>query len=263
MGRTETKAKFVATLKNDISEQLKSRSWISDIKTYTFEEDGNKSKRECVDILLLHNIETIIQQNTELVSDAKYNLPNFSKFPFHLYKKEKWQVEHIRPNAGYDLKGDKAKLYLLLAKPYFTYDKELTQEIDSFLNDNSSEMNLTDILEKISQEGGSLPDEDKNKIWNYVLLDEATNKEYGNQIFPVKREFIINKENGKKIKYSWGKGNILEKTVVPEVAFVPPCTKNVFSKLYTDRPKTMINWNIEDAEAYLEDMKEKLTYYLD
>lgn len=106
-----------------------------------------------------------------------------------------------------------------------------------------------------------MPDEDKNRIWNYVLLDESTNKEYGNQIFPVKRAFIANKEKGVKIIYSFCNGKLVIDSKAPEVAFVPPCTKNVFSKFYTEMPSTMMNWNIDDAEAYWNDIKEKLQYY--
>ena len=261
---SRTKEEFVGALKKDILEQLKKKSWITDIRNYKFDQDGNKSKRECVDVLLLHNIETIIQQNEKLVSETKYNLPNFSKFPFHLYKKENWQVEHIRPNAGDDLKKENAKkLYLSLAKQYFSCEEKLTQKIDSYLKGQSSETDFIDVLSEISQRGGSLVDDDKNRIWNYVLLDESTNKEYGNQIFPVKRAFIINKENGKKIKYAFEDGTLVEKDVVPEVAFVPPCTKNVFSKLYSIMPTNMINWNTEDARAYWNDIAEKLKYYFD
>lgn len=260
----KTKEEFVGMLRNEILDLLKKRSWISEIKTYKFEQDGNKSKRECVDVLLLHNIETIIQQNEKLVSDTKYNLPNFTKFPFHLYKRENWQVEHIRPNAGDDLKKpDAKKLYLSLARQYFSGEQELIKRIDEFLQGNSSDTDFTDILSEISQKGGPLADDDKNRIWNYVLLDEATNKEYGNQIFPVKRVFIINKEKGKKIKYSFNNGELVESDVVSEVAFVPPCTKNVFSKLYTIMPTTMINWNTEDADFYWKDITEKLKFYFD
>ena len=260
--KEKTKSEFVETLKHDITEQLKKKSWITELKTYKFDQDGNKNKRECVDILLLHNVETIIQQNEKLVSETKYNLPNFSKFPFHLYKKEKWQVEHIRPNAGDDLKKEESRnLYLSLAKQFFEGDEELIRKIDTYLQGNHSETDFTDLLAEVSQKGGSLADDDKNRIWNYVLLDESTNKEYGNQIFPVKRAFIINKENGKKVKYSFEHGVLVEKATVPEVAFVPPCTKNVFSKLYTTMPSTMVNWNTEDARAYWDDMAKKLAYY--
>ena len=116
----------------------------------------------------------------------------------------------------------------------------------------------------IEEQGEPLEDKDKNKIWNYVLLDESTNKEYGNLIFPVKRIFIANKENGKKIKYVI-KDNALEedpKGTKDEIAFVPPCTRNVFAKFYTDVPQTMIAWTKQDASEYLKDMKDKLTYYI-
>jgi hypothetical protein len=256
----KTKNEFIRYIKNQIVQLLKKKDWICDLKNYRFEQDGNKGKRECVDILLLHNIETIIQQNVKLVKEAKYNLPNFSKFPFHIFKKEKWQVEHIRPNAGDDLKDP--KLYLYLAKKYFEKDEELSNRIKDYL-ENLKEGDPEKIIEDISQKGGTLSEDDKNKIWNYVLLDELTNKEYGNQIFPVKRAFIANKEKGKKVKYIYDNKGFREGSPIPEIAFVPPCTKNVFAKFYTSMPTTMINWNTEDAKAYWEDIAEKLQYYFE
>ena len=257
-----SKAGYIEDLKSDIADILKKKDWIRHLYEYKFDQEYNVGKRAVVDVLLLHNIETIIQQNEKLVSETKYNLPNFSKFPFHLYKREKWQVEHIRPNAGDDLKKDGADvLYLSLARQYFSNDAVLTKKIDDYLSNAKDKADLVDILTEIIQKGGSLPDDDKNRIWNYVLLDESTNKEYGNQIFPVKRAFIVNKEKGFKENYSYKDGNLIVSDRIPEVAFVPPCTKNVFTKFYTKMPLTMMNWNIEDAESYWEDIKEKLQYY--
>ena len=261
----QTKAEYIEWLKTAIAQKLSRKEWFKQIFEYKFDQEYNGKvvgKRAVVDILLLHNIETIIQQNDKFVSETKYNLPNFTKFPFHLYKREKWQVEHIRPNAGDDFKKDGADvLYLSLARQYFTDDPILTQKIDDYIGDAAGKDDFTDILTEITQKGGPLPDEDKNRIWNYVLLDESTNKEYGNQIFPVKRAFIANKEKGVKIIYSFCNGQLVIDSKAPEVAFVPPCTKNVFSKFYTEMPSTMMNWNIDDAEAYWNDIKEKLQYY--
>ena len=261
----QTKAEYIEGLKTAIAQKLRRKEWFEQIFEYKFDQEYNGKvvgKRAVVDILLLHNIETIIQQNDKFVSETKYNLPNFTKFPFHLYKREKWQVEHIRPNAGDDYKKDGADvLYLSLARQYFTDDPILTQKIDDYIGDAAGKDDFTDILTEITQKGGPLPDEDKNRIWNYVLLDESTNKEYGNQIFPVKRAFIANKEKGVKIIYSFCNGQLVIDSKAPEVAFVPPCTKNVFSKFYTEMPSTMMNWNIDDAEAYWNDIKEKLQYY--
>ena len=261
----KNKVEYIEKLKTDIIEKLRKKEWIGQIFEYKFDQEHNGkvvSKRAIVDILLLHNIETIIQQNDKLVSETKYNLPNFSKFPFHLYKRENWQVEHIRPNAGDDFKKEGADcLYLSLAKQYFKDDYTLMKKIEDYISGSTGKADFTDILTEITQKGGSLPDEDKNRIWNYVLLDESTNKEYGNQVFPVKRAFIANKEKGFKIVYRFSDGKLIIDRKVPEVAFVPPCTKNVFSKFYTEMPTTMMNWNIEDANAYWNDIKEKLQYY--
>ena len=77
---------------------------------------------------------------------------------------------HRRPNAGDDLKkSDAKKLYLSLAKQYFSDERELTNRIDKFLQGDSSDTEFTDILSQISQKGGPLADDDKNRIWNYVL----------------------------------------------------------------------------------------------
>lgn len=262
------KEKFVEDIKSKkIVEKLKSYSWLKklktedDLKEYAFDQDDNASKQDCVCILLLHNIETIIQQNEKLVSESKYNLPNFTKFPFHLYKKENWQVEHIRPYSGDDLQDkDKQKIFLSLAKEYLVNKDSLKSKIDDFLSEKGN-FEFSSILEELNKTGEEqLPDDDKNKLWNFVLLDEATNKEYGNQIFPVKRAFVINKEKGKKIKYTWKNGKI-GKQEIEEIAFVPPCTKNVFTKNYTDMPSSMVNWTKEDANGYLTDILDTLNYY--
>lgn len=264
------KEEFVERIKGKIVEKLRYYSWLKNLKSkdeftdYVFDQDENAIKRDCVCILLLHNIETIIQQNKKLVSESKYNLPNFTKFPFHLYKKEKWQVEHIRPYSGDDLQDkDKQKIYLSLAKEYLPNEDGLIKKIDNFLSDKGN-YDFSSILEELNKTGGDnqLSDDDKNQLWNFVLLDEATNKEYGNQIFPVKRAFIINKEKGYKVKYEWKNGNIDGRNKIEEIAFVPPCTKNVFAKTYTNMPSSMVNWTVKDAEGYLNDILETLDYYI-
>lgn len=264
------KKNFIDFLKYKIYRTLSRKSGFPDLDNFKYDETGDDgkvvAKKECVPILLLHNVETIIQQNDKLTSYQKYNLPIFSKFPFHLYKRESWNVEHIRPNAGDDLSSeDKRKMYLCFAKKYLGHNPILNQKISSYFDDADSKPSFEEIQALIEEQGGPLDDKDKNKIWNYVLLDESTNKEYGNLIFPVKRIFIANKENGQKIKYVI-KGNELVEDrdqAKEEIAFVPPCTRNVFAKFYTDIPQTMIAWTKEDAEVYLADMKLKLKYYID
>lgn len=262
--RTSSKKEFVKKIEKRVFAVLSKSKGFSDLDNYIYEEEYNgktTSKRDCVPVLLLHNIETIIQQNDKLVNDKQYALPNFSKFPFHLYKKEKWEVEHIRPNAGDKINSDEAKkVFAILSKKYIGDKSNLANEIDKFLN---GDCQFEDIFDKILQIDNSLSDSDKNKIWNYALLDGSTNKEYGNVIFPIKRAFVANKERGYKIKYKMSTdGKIDTSQRVEEIAFVPPCTRNVFAKFYTDIPDGMLEWTKTDAEAYLEDIKEKLKKYL-
>ena len=269
-----TKEAFVKEIKKEIASLLAKKPWFTRLKEYKFDEEYEGrtiQKTECSSVLLLHNIETMIRQNEKLVSEKKYNLPNFTKFPFHLYKSEDWQVEHIRPNADDDLcKWDMQKVYLLLAKQYLSGDNLMCEKIDDFVYNKENHQSFEDILAEIenvftaaNDNGGPLSEEDKNKIWNYVLLDASTNKEYGNAIFPIKRAFIANKEQGFKVQYAVKNNRLVEKCRVNEVAFVPPCTKNVFSKFYTRILGTMTNWTRDDAEAYLADIIDKLNEYME
>ena len=267
-----TKDSFVEkVLKEKICDTLTkfgNKNAFIDLENFKYDtEDGNTKKvdkSKCVPILLLHNVETVIQQSNKLSVYHKYSLPIFSKFPFHLYKKENWNVEHIRPNAGDNLKDDKTKeLYLCIAKKYIGYSRpDLRNEIENFLSCNENKTDFSDLQAKIIEEEGALQDSDKNKIWNFTLLDESTNKEYGNMIFPIKRAFVANKENGYKIKYEIKNGALEESSIHNEIAFVPPCTKNVFAKFYTTVPTTIVAWTKEDAKAYLADIKIKLDFYI-
>lgn len=74
-------------------------------------------------------------------------------------------------------------------------------------------------------------DDRRDYIWNQVLLDEGTNKSYGNAIFPYKRMRII-KNTTKGI-------------------FVPIGTYNVFVKAYSHRMTNMLEWDEKDAMRYL------------
>lgn len=251
-----TKEGFLKAIKLEICNKL---GKIDLEKIYDEYPDGSTApaKTDCVPILLLHNVETIIQQNQQLVDDDHYGMPNFTRFPFHLYKKEDWDVEHIRPNAGDNLKKDNQRnIFIELAKEYLPDENGLHGRINAYLSGDETAVSFDQLKEQILEVGKSLSENDKNKIWNYTLLDSTTNREYGNAIFPVKRAFLMNKDRGQKLNLS--SGNRDKK----EIAFVLPCTKNIFTKAYTDKPNGLLTWTKPDAEAYLQDMKEKLDYYI-
>ena len=68
---------------------------------------------------------------------------------------------------------------------------------DNFIKDDKVE-NFNDIyylLQKMP-DFSSIPEDKKNYIWNFALLDSTTNEEYQNSPFPVKRICVLAKERG-------------------------------------------------------------------
>ncbi len=80
---------------------------------------------------------------------------------------------------------------------------------------------------------------DKNKISNLVLLDQATNRSYKNAFFPVKRKWIYARERAG--------------------VYILPCTKNVFSKSYSQKLTDLMNWTQYDANLYYEEIEKCLS----
>ena len=118
--------------------------------------------------------------------------------------------------------------------------EDLQNEIKEFVKNESSDKtkfdeirrNLVEEQEKTLKKEERLNDSEKNQIWNFCLLDEHTNKSYGNSIFPVKRRIIMGKEMGKRYVLD---DNLNETTVPNKVAFVPGCTKDALMPKRTDK----------------------------
>ena len=128
---------------------------------------------------------------------------------------------------------------------------------------------IEDAYDKVvkDKEGKSSPDYlnryDKNKIWNFTLLDSKTNRSYGNSIFPRKRRTIVARDQGKEYVLSFEKGIFVFKLEDSnKSAFIPPVTRNVFMKYYTDSASDFSKWTKNDARAYKEDIKAMLEEFL-
>ena len=241
---------FVSFLRDKIKERIIECNSLDQ----QYELDGNPAKTKCKPLLLLHNIQTVINQNKELESKKEYGLPVFYKFPFHLYKKEKWDVEHIDSNTTNELEKEKDQKEWL---KYSALDnnvlnnKIIKHDIISFLKGKPEKPfeTLSEEIEKCisSESNWAEPEKDKNKVWNFVLLDAGTNRGYGNAIFPAKRRCIIGKDQGKRINIDDELNASEEKG---EIAFVPPVTRNVFLKYYNTSVDNLRSWNKTDAKAY-------------
>lgn len=167
------------------------------------DEKGDK-KGETRPYLLLMNILTVIDQNAVMEKNEQYKQGVFYKFPFHLFKKEKWDIEHIDSATQNELENRKAQEEWIRSVFFMLNDdqKEEMRECKDFKNFlNNEDNNFEKIYEALCNKPElnivkkeQTQSEWKNKIYNYALLDAHTNRSYKNAIFSFKRAQIIDKE---------------------------------------------------------------------
>lgn len=256
---TDTKEIFVEFLKGKIKERIKDCNDLA--KQY--EVDGEPAKTNCRPLLLLHNIQTVVNQNNQLSAKEEYKLPVFYKFPFHLFKSERWDVEHIDSNTTNGLEKEKDQKewlkYSVLGMDLPEELEELKERIRLFINGKEGRESFEVLCQEIEKtnlsESWKNPEQDKNKIWNFVLLDAGTNRGYGNAIFSAKRRCIIGKDQGKKYLID---DDLDESIQGGAIAFIPPVTKNVFLKYYNTSIDNLREWSENDAKAYKQNILDTL-----
>lgn len=243
----ETKTEFRDFLLNKIKEMMSLDKDIEELIYYQ-----GKDKIHIRRLLLLFNIKT-------LLNNSKSNI----RFPFDLYKKENWNLEHIRSVQSEEPSGTEQRKWLEMVLHYFTgvngINEQQKKAIENIENEEEKSF-ANDILqllekEKIFEEEflqiyqnvlyyfkeNDLP-ETINKISNLTLLDEETNKHYKNAPFPVKRKTIIERDT--------------------EGKFIPLCTKNVFLKAYSNKLANLMYWQEDDEKDYLNAIKNTLNEFL-
>lgn len=263
---------------------------------YEIESDGEViSKSICRPILLLHNIQTAINQNRQAQSEDQFKHPVFYRFPFYRYKTEDWDVEHIDSNVTNDLSNNFTKLLALLQYSETKLSGDVERRIKSVIRDvidflkkhvGKEDMRLEEdqirarlkeyrfndfdqLVESINKSRSPLDTEKKNQIGNFTLLDASTNRGYGNSIFPTKRMTIMAKDRGMKYRLcmvkekgkQWHFHDELEKDTKIG-SFIPPVTRNVFMKYYAPKAASFAAWDEEDFEAYRTDIRQLLGEFL-
>jgi hypothetical protein len=213
-------------------------------------------------LLLLFNIQTLLSTSNADI-----------RFPFDRFKKEQWDIEHIRSKADRVPKGKERKLWLedleqfLLTDPsaiafFIPADElntaakmnpkaledaakkisQLVNRIESLKSDNeSSQMFLAFYNEINNQLNKELVDW-VDDLGNLALLDASTNRSYKSAIFPIKRARIIEND-------SLG-------------IFIPICTKNAFLKYYSKSYNELAQWGEDEANDYVAAIKHVLAGFL-
>lgn len=250
--RSTDKDSFVNYLKTEIKKKIERCPNLD----FQYKEDGS-DKGKCKPILLFHNVQTVVNQNKNNLNNEDYKLGVFYKFPFHLYKLENWDVEHINSNTTNDEEDiDTQKEWLL--NVYLSADDNTLQKIQSYFESVGEEKGkLFEEIKKKFPQNEEWTSDEKNRIRNYTLLDSSTNRSYGNAIFSGKRRVIIGKDKGLSIAIpKIGKDGKLQlgEEQKAKSSFVPPCTKQVFMKYYSATMTDANYWTEIDAKGYLKDI---------
>lgn len=190
-----------------------------------------------------------------------------SKFPFKQLRNNeiKWSLEHIHPQNALEVKQSEYKQWLEDHKDVIKSidtNHQLIVKIDNLISElnTSNSKNLKLQFDELSREildsldfkenqpesesyKSKIPFEklnDEHHISNMALLDTKKNSSLGNSAFGVKRKAIINFElNG---------------------FYIPNATKNSFLKYYSDYPKHLNYWTLDDRDNYLFKMIEQMNF---
>lgn len=203
----------------------------------------NSARQQVISALLLFNI-------ASLLDNKHTNI----RFEFDRFKKESWDVEHIRSVASEMPESkERQKIWLKGVVEYLSdernqstsqYPENLSSElVDEIIEDSNRVLNgkrfdsdtfksIFDLIVSHYVPEGN--DETDHSLGNLTLLDSSTNRSYQNAIFPIKRNRIIS----------------LDKTAT----FVPVCTKNAFLKYYSEHVDNMMFWQTSDSKAHEEAM---------
>lgn len=231
---SETKGR--SAFENNLSDEIKEYINIEDeLENLRYSEDKDVIKR----ILLLFNIQTIL-----CTQDSKM------RFPFLLFKKESWDVEHVCSQTDKSISSVKErKEWAEDVSEYLKYNKvdgvadELSL-IEALKSENKIDENrFNECFIKFQKILGDDKIIDKDTISNLTLLDAKTNRSYKNAYFPIKRLRIIeNDKNG---------------------IFVPIATKNLFLKYYSKQAGNVTQFGETDANSYIAAIKETLSEFME
>lgn len=207
--------------KNDLAQRIEERI-----------EALNYGSDQVGAVLLLFNIANLLDQTAST-----------QRFQFDGYKKNSWDIEHVRSVAEYIPRAaaDRRR-WLVHARDFVvsplaaaldpTSSEKLRQDIEALVSAPSPEEDtFTQVFDGVrALSGEAVARVDDNALSNLVLLDVGTNRSYKNAIFPVKRSRIIDLDKGGQ--------------------FVPPATRNVFLKYYSPQAAQLMLWDGADQEAY-------------
>lgn len=195
-------------------------------------------------------------QNVLLLYNVLYYVDKMSKnkFPFELYVKEKWSIEHIVPQKP--RKPEDFDQYRLWIKDQLEYRKENVEiSVDEKIilqalegkNDFEDLKKDEELQERVNKLVDSFEDK-THQISNLVLLDRNSNSSLGNHLFETKRYKILKFDREGRNDDG-------------EPVFIPVETLNAFNKTFSPNLK-LKHWSAEDGDEYKKAITQRLNYFL-
>lgn len=206
--------------------------------------DRNRDAARLGDALLLMNTESVRTLADEV-----------ARYPFRLHHAGSWSLEHVHAQNAQELtKVDQWTTWLVEHRsalnklPPGAVDpsplSSLTSRIDSQLDGLTRE-----VFRRLAAEVAqlfSVPSAGSHSVHglnNLALLASGHNSRIGNEVFAVKRRMILEMDRSGE--------------------FIPPCTRRVFLKYYTDDDSQQLHyWSQADQAAYVDAALELLAPYL-
>lgn len=226
--KESSKTEFKKKLIELVRKQIGKIEYSGTDGNYNVDVTYDTDKKVLRSLLLLYNIEFILQKK-------EYD---YYRFPFDLFKSEKWDIEHISSQTTNELKEKNAQEEWLKVALDALEDniKEEYENTVSSADDFDAKRKW--ITNRVGEE--NIEESMKNCIGNLTLLNAKINRGYGNAIFPAKRQEIIKYDkNG---------------------SFIPLCTKNVFLKYLTGGNN--LRWGKNDIQISTNHFVEILSNYL-
>lgn len=231
-----TKSSFEKRLRQEVFRRVIGSGAVEELT----EEELSAQVAEKIDVLQYGSNSTAIRSVLLLFNVATLldNRRSNIRFQFDSFKKEEWDIEHVRSIAE-DLPGrHHARVdWLTHALGYLrTQDteQELQDKIRNFVGLTQVEAD-DELFESLSEKvlklfGEEESNEADNGVANLTLLDRRTNRSYKNAVFAVKRQRLLS----------------LDQAGI----FVPLCTRNVFLKCYSPQVDNVMIWSEKDRQGY-------------
>ena len=233
--------------KSELCERFKERIK-SKFKEVKLEELSYENKRADIQrVLLLFNVLTMDQQGSLFQQ----------RFPFHKYHQNVWSLEHIHAQKSEAVQGNIAEQLANMHKELEALNKAEIPELQSHIEEILAQLKTLQKKESLNEEDiptfnqlmlnfEALFSDDASsgmhEMSNMALLTKDDNAALNNSCFAYKRIVLLQLERKGK--------------------FIPPCTRNVFLKVYSPIGAPSYKWGRADREAYLKAMKEMVKEFI-